>query len=135
MPLAAVLADMLKSGKITVSTNNIEALQIEAANKKIKLTALNKTILKETLVATQKTNKNKGLTGALGQLSTARNSLNLLKDVAENLSEAGITVTLTYKNSTVVTIGSEANPKLSNIATGTKAIEINSPRKLIELGL
>jgi hypothetical protein len=59
----------------------------------------------------------------------------MLKDVAEELSDAGITVTLSYKGGVVVTMGSEAKPKLSSVVTGTKAIEINSPRKLVELGV
>ncbi|MCL2360089.1 MAG: hypothetical protein LBH74_09880 [Nitrososphaerota archaeon] len=132
MPLATILAEMLKSGKVTVSANNTEALEIEALDKKIDIKALNKDILKDTLAATRGTEKNKG---AFGQLGSVRNSIGMLKEVAEDLSKSGITVTLTYKDSVVVTLGSEANPKLSSIATGTKAIEINSPRKLIELGL
>jgi hypothetical protein len=76
-----------------------------------------------------------GIKGTVGQIRNARGSLELLKDAAEELSDAGITVTLSYKGSVVVTLGSQANPKLSSIATGTKAIEINSTRKLMELGL
>ncbi|MCL2476186.1 hypothetical protein [Candidatus Bathycorpusculum sp.] len=136
MSLVAVLADMLKSGKVTVSANNTEALKIEALDKKIEIEALNKDIIKDTLAATtQGTEKNKGLTGVFGQLGSARNSLGMLKEVAEDLAKSGITVTLTYKDSVVVTLGSEATPKLSSIVTGTKAIEINSPLKLIELGI
>jgi len=134
MPLTAILADMLKSGKVTISANNTEALAIEARDKKIDIKALNKDILKSTIAVAQGTEKNKGLTKTFSQLGSARNSIGMLKEVAEDLSQSGITVTLTYKDSVVVTLGSEANPKLSSIATGTKAIEINSPRKLIELG-
>jgi hypothetical protein len=61
--------------------------------------------------------------------------LSQLREVAEELSEAGITVTLSYKGDVVATMGSQAKPKLSSAATRTKAIEINNPRKLIELGI
>jgi hypothetical protein len=139
MPLASILSEILKSGKVTVSTNNVEALQINVADKKIEVKALNKTFLKDTLAAAQGTKKSEGITGsikgAVGQIKTARSSLGMLKGIAEELSEAGITVTLSYKDNVVVTVGSEANPKLSSAATGTKTIEINSPRKLIELGI
>jgi hypothetical protein len=139
MPLATILAEMLKSGKVTVSANHVEALEIEASDKKIDIKALNKEFIKDALAATRKTEKNKGIresiTEAFGQINTARNSLDMLKDVAEELCEAGITVTLSYEGKVVVTVGSDANPKLSSVATGTKAIEINSPRKLIELGI
>ena len=139
MPLATMLGEMLTSGKVTVSTNNVEALEIKAANKKIDITAINKEFIKETLAATREGKSNKeirgSIKGAIGQIKTAKDSLEMLKDVAEELSEAGITVTLSYKGHVVVTMGSEANPKLSSAATGTKAIEINSIRRLIELGI
>lgn len=64
--------------------------------------------------------------GTAGQIRNARGSLELLKDTAKELSEAGITVTPSYKGSLVVTLGSQANPKLSSVATGTKAMERNS---------
>ena len=139
MPLATMLGEMLTSGKVTVSTNNVEALEIKAANKKIGITAINKEFIKETLAATREGKSNKeirgSIKGTIGQIKTAKDSLEMLKDVAEELSEAGITVTLSYKGDVVVTMGSEANPKLSSAATGTKAIEINSIRRFIELGI
>jgi hypothetical protein len=139
MQLTTALAEMFQSGKIVVSANNVEALEIKAANKKINITAISKEFVKDTLSATQDTKKGKGMResikGAVNQIKNARGSLDMLKGAAEELSEAGITVTLSYKGSVVVTIGSEANPKLLSLATGTKAIEINSARKLMELGI
>ncbi len=139
MPLSTILGEMLKSGKVTVSANNVEALEITAADKKIDIEALNKEFLKDTLAGTRKGEKSKGIResikGTVGQIKAARSSLGMIKGVAEELSEAGITVTLSYKGDVVVTMGSDANPKFSSVATGTKAIEINSPRKLVELGI
>jgi Flp pilus assembly protein TadG len=139
MPLATSLAEMLTSGKVTVSTNNVEALEIKAANKKIDINALNKEFLKQTLAAARDGKKSKGtlerIKATVDQTKTAQNNLSQLKEVAEELSEVGITVTLSYKGDVVVTMGSQAKPKLSSSATGTKAIEINSPRKLIELSI
>ncbi len=39
------------------------------------------------------------------------------------------------KGDRVATIGSEANSKLTRFVSGTKGIEFNNPRRLIELGL
>lgn len=130
MPLASLLGEMLKSGKITVSTNNVEAVEIKAEDKKIDINTLNKEIVKDTLSAARGAGKEKGI---LNRIQTAQESLGMLKDVAEELSDAGLTVTLSYKDKVVVTIGSEADAKLSSLVTGTKAIEVNSPRKLAEL--
>lgn len=132
MPLASFLGQLLKSGKVTVSTNNVEALEIKAADKKIDIKALNKEFIKDTLAAAR--GKEDGsLVGALKNVKAARGNLGELRDVAQELSEAGLTVTLSYKDKVVLTLGEGANPKLSSVATGTKAIEINSPRKLVEL--
>jgi hypothetical protein len=132
MPLADILGQMVLSGKVTVSTNNVESIEIRAANKKIDINAVNKTIVKEALKATRKEGGNRGI---LKSINAARSNLDMLKGVAEELSDAGVTVTLSYKGDLVATLGSKAKPKLSSIATGTKAIEINNPIKLIELGL
>lgn len=134
MPLATLIAEMLRSGKVTVSANNVEALEIRAHNKQIDVNSVNKDILKETLTAAQG-NEGRGIRNALEQIKSAQSTLGMFRDVAEELSAAGITVTLSYKGDLVATIGSKAKPKLSSIITGTKAIEINSTRKLVELDL
>ena len=127
MPLAKILSEILESGKITVSTNNVDSIKIRVADKKIDINAINKTIVKEALKATRKEGKK-------GIVKVARSNLGMLKVVAEELSDAGVTVKLSYKGDLVATLGSQAKPKLSSIATGTKAIEINNPIKLLELG-
>jgi hypothetical protein len=133
MPFLSFLGEMLKSGKVTVSANNVDAVEISAADNKINIKALDKAFVKDTLAAASSSEEDKGIKGAFNKIKTARDSLEQLKGVAEELSEAGLTVTLSYKGNVVVTLGSEANPKLSSAATGTKAIEINNPRRLIEL--
>jgi hypothetical protein len=55
--------------------------------------------------------------------------------LVEDLCKEGITITVSYKGDRVVTVGSEADSKLTRLVTGTKGIEINSPLKLAELGL
>ncbi len=139
MSLASLISEIVKSGKVTVSAHNVEALEITAAEKKINVKALDKEFIKETIEAARGTKEDKGIgasiKGAVGQIKTARSSIGMLKEMAEELKEAGVTVTLTYKDDVVVTLGCEANPKFSKVATGTKAIEINSPKKLVELGI
>ncbi|MGD6805733.1 MAG: hypothetical protein ACQCN4_02100 [Candidatus Bathyarchaeia archaeon] len=130
MPLVSFLGEMLKSGKVTVSTNNVEAIEIKAMDKKISINALSKEVVKDTISAARGAGKEKGI---LNRIQAAQESLGMLKDVAEELSDAGLTVTFSYKDKVLVTLGSEADPKLSSVVTGTKAIEVNSLRKLAEL--
>ena len=56
-------------------------------------------------------------------------------DTADELSQAGITVTLSYKSEVIATAGAQARSGISRLLTGTKAIEINSFAKLAELGI
>ena len=139
MSLASLIGDIVKSGKVTVSAKNVEAIEITAADKKIDVKALDKKFIKEVLEAVRGENEAKGLgarlRGVVGQINVARGSLGMLKELAEELKEAGVTITLTYQNDVVITLGCEANAKFSRFATGTKAIEINSPKKLVELGI
>ncbi len=134
-----MIGDIVKSGKVTVSAKNVEAIEITAAEKKIDVKALDKEFIKEVLEAAKGNKEDKGITasikGVVGQINTARSSLGVLKEMAEELKEAGVTITLTYKDDVVVTLGCEANSKFSRVATGTKSIEINSPKKLLELGI
>jgi hypothetical protein len=108
MSFATVIGEMLESGKVTVSANNVEAIEIKAANKKIDINALDKKFLKQALTATRDDKKSKGtldhIKGTVGQIKTARSLLAQLKEVAEELSKAGITVTLTYRGDVVVTM-------------------------------
>ena len=88
MQLTTALAEMLQSGKIVVSANNVEALEIKAANKKIDITAISKEFVKDALAATRDTKKGKGMLegikGTVGQIKNARGSLDCLKMPQKN---------------------------------------------------
>ena len=132
------LSDFIKtieSGTITVSANDVEAFEIKAASKKIDVNATNKEFLKDTLATIRRGNKTEGVKGKVNGIKSVKSTFDMVKDVAEDLYKAGITITLSYKGAVVVTIGSDANPIFSRLATRTKAIEINRPLKLIEIGI
>jgi hypothetical protein len=115
------LGHIIKSGEVTLFTNNKEALQLKAQNKKIDLNAVNKEFLKDAI-------------GSVGGGKSIRSGLAQLKGIAAELKNEGLTLSLSYKGELVLTVGSEANPRFSRVVTGTDAIEINNLRKLIELG-
>ncbi len=148
MQLATLIGQMFESGKVTVCANNVEAVEIRAANKRIDVNATNKDFVKEVIASVRSAGREeKGEGAGVGESvkesvggirstgRTVRDTLDMLKDVAEELRDAGITVTISYKGDVVVTMGSEAKSRLSRLVTGTKAIEINSLPKLIEMGL
>jgi len=137
--LTTFLAESIKSGKITVSQNNTEALEITAQDKKIDVNAKDKTFIKEIISSTHKNDKPVSVIGTIERgvtgLRTVRSVQPMVKEIAEDLNREGMTVTLSFKGDTVITIGSEANPKFTRILLGTKNVQINSVRKLVEMGL
>ena len=140
MLLTTFLADSIKSGKIKVSQNNTEALEITAQNKKIDVNAKDKEFIKDIISSTTKNSKpKKGVIGTIGRgvagLQTVRTVQPMVKEIAEDLKREGMTVTLSFKGDTVITIGSEANPTFTQLLLGTKGVQINSVRKLVEIGL
>lgn len=130
---------MLESGKITLSTNNKKDLVIAVANKRIDLDAKSKEFIKDIAASMREGSKNINATERTKEnpkkLKTAGSARVMLIESSEELKEAGVTITLMYKGDLVATAGAQASSKLSRLMTGTKAIEINSLPKLIELGI
>jgi len=116
------LGHVVKSGEVTLFTDDVEALQVKAEDNKIDLNATDKAFLKDVV-------------GSAGSGASIRSKLAQLKSIAGELKDEGLTVTLSYKGDLLVTIGAEAKPKFSRLVTRTDAVEINYLRKLLELGV
>jgi hypothetical protein len=116
------LGHVVKSGEVTLFTDDVEALQVKAEDNKIDLNATDKAFLKDVV-------------GSAGSGASIRSKLAQLKSIAGELKDEGLTVTLSYKGDLLVTIGAEAKPKFSRLVTRTDAVEINNLRKLLELGV
>jgi hypothetical protein len=114
------LGHVVKSGEVTLFTDDVEALQVKAEDNKIEVSIDSKEFLKDVL-------------GSAGSGASIRSKLAQLKSIAEELKNEGITVTLSFKGDRLVTIGLDAKPTLSRLVTGTDAVEINNLRKLLEL--
>jgi hypothetical protein len=129
----------MKSGRIIVSQNDKEAVEVNIANKKIDANVKDKEFIKEIVSSARKSSTKKGVGESIHRgvdtLREARKSQPLVKEIVEDLCREGVTITVSYKGDRVVTVGSEANSKITRLVTGTKGIEINSPRKLAEMGI
>ena len=122
MQLPTWLGHIVKSGAVTLSTGNVEALQVKAEDNRIELSIAGKEFLKDVM-------------GSAGSGASIRSRLAQLKGIAEDLKAEGLTVTLSYKGDLLITLGAEAKPTFSHIVTGTNAVEINNLRKLLEVGV
>jgi len=139
MQLVTMLGQMLESGKLTLSTNNKEDLEVTAINKKIDVNLKDKEFIKNLFAEVLKSSKNNSAIEAIKEspqrIKDARNMREMLIDTANELKQAGLTITLSYKDDIVATAGAQANSGISRLLTGTKALEINNFSKLAELGI
>ena len=122
MQLPTWLSHVVKSGEVALFTGDEEALQVKAEDNKIELSVTSKEFLKDVV-------------DSAGGGASIRNKLAQLKDIAGELKDEGITITLSYRGDILVTIGSEAKPKFSRLLTRTDAVEIKNLRKLLELSI
>ncbi len=122
LQLLPLLSRVLKSGEVNVSANNEDLLQIAVETNRIDLNIVGNRFLKSLL------RDNRGI-------KSFRSLLMQLKNAAEELRSEGMTITISYKDVTVLTLGSDAKPKFSKLLTGTEEIEINNLLKLIQMGI
>lgn len=139
MQLTTILVETLKSGKITLSQNDKPAVEVNISERKIDADIVDKEFVKEIVSSARGVSSKKGVGESIRRgvntIKEARKSQPAVKEMVEDLCREGVTITISYKGDRVVTVGSEANSKLTRLVTGTKGIEINSPRKLAEMGI
>ncbi len=116
------LVHALKSGEMSLLISEKETLQLKIEDKRINVNLLNKKLLKS-ILETKVESEEKSLLGRLPQL----------KSLAKQLKKNGLTVIVSYKGTALLTLGLEADPKLSRLVIGTDTIEINSLSKLMHL--
>jgi len=122
MQTLTFLTQILKSGEINLSANNQKLIQLTIKSNKIDLNIRDNKLLKELLTDNTKT-------------ASFLELLKQFKTLAEELKNQGVTITLSYKGVIMLTIGSDAKANFSQLVTGTKKIEINNLKKLIQLAL
>jgi len=122
MQTLTFLTQILKSGEINLSANNQKLIQLTIKSNKIDLNIRDNKLLKELLTDNTKT-------------ASFLELLKQFKTLAEELKNQGVTITLSYKGVTILTIGSDAKANFSHLITRTKEIEINNLQKLIQITL
>ena len=122
MQLPTWLSHVVKSGEVTLFTGDEEALQVKAEDNKIELSITSKEFLKDVV-------------DSAGGGGSIRGKLAELRDIAGELKDEGVTITLSYRGDILVRIGSEAKPKFSRLLTRTDAVEIKNLRKLLQLSV
>ncbi|UCE95345.1 MAG: hypothetical protein JSV51_06335 [Candidatus Bathyarchaeota archaeon] len=117
------LFGMLKSGNASILANGIETLHLSVEKKRIDFNLMNRQLLIDLL-------KN----ADVKDQSLLKN-LAMLKSLAQELKKENLTLTISYKGSLLLTLGSEAKSTISQTFTGTDAIAINDMKRLIQIFL
>lgn len=126
LQIPAWLVRALKQGEIHIQTNGAESVQLRVENRKLDLNFLQKDPIKTLLELEAKTKIEE--TSILERLTA-------LKNMAEALKREGFTMTISYRAQTLLTLGAEAKPTISQMVSGTNAIEVNNLIELMKLML
>lgn len=122
MQTFTLLSHALKSGELQLFTDDVKVLELKVKNQRIDLNIVDNEFLKDVLL------------DSVGAKSFLK-KFAYLKNIAEELKSENVTITVSYKGIVVLTLGSDAKTNLYRLITGTKEIEINNLRKLIQMGL
>jgi hypothetical protein len=113
--LTTLLVETLKSGRITISQHDKEAVEVNIRNKKIDANVKDKEFVKEIIASARGDTVKKGIGESIRRgvdtLREARKSQPMVKEIVEDLCREGITITVSYRGDRVITVGSEANSK------------------------
>lgn len=122
LQILATLSQRLEKGQVSLRINDVESLQLTIENDKMDLNFLQKEQLRTLLKLESKMEKE----SILKKLVT-------LKNLAEKLRQKRFTIKISYKGQEILTLGYEAKPAISQIVTGTDAIEFNNLVELLNL--
>ena len=125
---------VFESGRVSLSTGNVEVLEVNLTSKEIDVDIEDKRFVKRVMkIRGEISIGNSTAEETEGQEKKSPSPLATLRTVAEALSNRGITLKVCFKGNPVVTIGAEAKPTLLQLITKTRAVAINSFYRLIQM--
>lgn len=127
-----------ETGRIVVSTGNLDTLEVNLTNKRIDVNVEDKSFIKRIIQMRNEINQTPPLDTQEDIVREVKKKqsdgpLKMLRTVADALKVRGITLTISYKGKTVVTIGADAKPTILQIVTKTRAVAINSFYRLLRM--
>lgn len=136
MPQSSGNALAFESGKIVLSTGEVEALEVNLRGSTIEVDIKDKDFIKRAIKLRGEISKMMPKAQESQEPKKKKKSpgpLAMLKTTAEALCSRGITVTVSLKGDKLLTLGADAHPTFLQLITRTKAVAINRFFKLIGL--
>jgi hypothetical protein len=129
---------VFKSGRVVLSTGDLEVLEVNLTNKRIDVNMEDKWFIKRVLTLRSEfgTQVSVGTQEEIANAVKKKKSsgiVKMLRTVAEALSDREITLTVSYKGGTVVTIGAEARSTNLQLITKTRAVVVNNLYRLLKM--
>ncbi len=124
-----------ESGRVFVSTGDLEALKINVTGKRLDVDVEDKQFIKRIIkLRNEIAPKNPAAESeAKKRKKKSSSPLAMIRTIAETCKKLGITVTVSYKGHRIATMGADARPMLLHHVTKTRALAINSVYTAIEL--
>jgi hypothetical protein len=114
-----------ESGKILLSTGDLQVLKVDLTSKRIDVDIADKVFIKRAIAMRNELAPKPPSTGEAESPSIS-GPLSMARSVADALSRQDITLTVSYKGSRIATIGAQAHPTLLQHITKTRGIALNS---------
>ncbi|WP_309492537.1 hypothetical protein [Candidatus Hecatella orcuttiae] len=122
MRIPAWLTQFVKSGEVSLFKNGKKIVELEIEGQEFTLNLEEASFLENLL--------------KIGVKPEKKSIIKMLREqrkFAEKLREDGLTITISHKGIAVLKLGAGANPRFTRWLTFTKAIEVKSLGKLIEM--
>ncbi len=124
-----------ESGAVVLSTGNLEVMKVNLTSKNIDVDVENKEFIKRIISMRSQLIPQNPAAQDSSEPPKTPSPLAILRNVAEALKSRGITLTVSYQNHPIVTIGAQAKPTILQHITKTRAVAINSLYRAIRMVL
>jgi hypothetical protein len=114
-----------ESGKILLSTGDLEVLKVDLTSKRVAIDIEDKAFIKRVIAMRDELTPKPSSTGE-AEAPSISGPLSMARSVADALSRQDITLTVSYQGRRIATIGAGAHPTLLQHITKSHGIALNS---------
>jgi hypothetical protein len=122
-----------ESGRVLLSTGIVQVLEVNLTSTQININVTDKAFIKRVIAIRDELLPKSTKAEEEDNPPNVGGILSMVRSVAEMLCSRGITITVSYQDHRIVTIGAEANPRLLHYITKTRGVALNSFYTILRL--